>query len=642
MLKTNIYSIRCFAGDVVELIQLRTGNSKPIEDPIVLNQKMLYLDEDLARTISIYSNDVENNYKLLEEALKYSDNVMETFCPQEKSITFFKCSKNNKSYYYNGKEDMLEYYKMLHGTKIGFIVRNGENLYVGWLEEKWDNDDMDGYSHVLTFTDDVIYKPGENIYAQDETPNIKSTSLSGFVSRLFALNVLQGLIEHKNILQVPEQVNISKPSKYVVHNYADAWIDDNKYGNFSTTVKNLNYFNHSGDTILLITKLREANQKNNSAERSIGYLNTTRDCKVSSGLNKISIIKDDRVFISAEKEDWGWIERKNKANFEVDTTEFVNLTFMNSDWLKYYIDTKKIGQFGHARNADGYGSSSLDYSYLIYYFKIAYDYLVDREADEYELINKYCSNINDDWRNLLSHWKIKNKVRNLTEFSAKRFAKYLESGHYIYMKHLFTDVYKRDFDTYNCFYYVTDLPIISDNFSKYLSPSNSEHYNKYEYFRGEFKDADMEFNNDSTLEDITIRVKLDVDKCKIMYENIKTILENHNLSFDDNFIQHLKKYNPTYDDYYSNNKFVTTRTIFPVTFKNIKESLNNIDNSYLSNKSAFIKELEIASKNYSYYSNISEKLYELIYLAIVQIILVHDCDVVVKDYIEEAWRYETI
>lgn len=49
MLQTEIYSIRCYLGETVELIGIREGKPAPLEEPVILNQKILYLDEDLAR-----------------------------------------------------------------------------------------------------------------------------------------------------------------------------------------------------------------------------------------------------------------------------------------------------------------------------------------------------------------------------------------------------------------------------------------------------------------------------------------------------------------------------------------------------------------------------------------------------------------
>lgn len=72
MLQTEIYSIRCFMGETVELIGVRSGKAAPVNEPVVLNQKILYLDEDLGRMMSIYQTNLEN-YKLLEEALKFND-----------------------------------------------------------------------------------------------------------------------------------------------------------------------------------------------------------------------------------------------------------------------------------------------------------------------------------------------------------------------------------------------------------------------------------------------------------------------------------------------------------------------------------------------------------------------------------------
>ena len=139
MLQTEIYSIRCFMGETVELIKIREGKKTETKDPVVLNQKILYLDEDLGRMLSLYKISLEN-YKLFEEAIKYNDEVFEAFCPQKKCITFFRVSRSAEISQFNRELNCIDSYEMLHGKKIGFAVRNGDELYLGWLEEEWEDD----------------------------------------------------------------------------------------------------------------------------------------------------------------------------------------------------------------------------------------------------------------------------------------------------------------------------------------------------------------------------------------------------------------------------------------------------------------------------------------------------------------------
>lgn len=635
MLKTNIYSIRCFAGETVELIQLREGKKESKEIPIVLNQKMLYLNEDLAKTMSIYTNDIEGNYKLLEEVLKYSDSVMEMFCPQTKCISFFRCSKTNKNYFYNRDDDILESYDMLHGNKIGFVVRNGENLYVGWLEEEWDTDRSDMDNHSLSFIEDVMYKP--QIKTVDENDNTGNTPISEMVSRYFALSVVQGLIEHSEILSVPEKVDIRYTSKYIIHNYADAWLDDNRYGNFADFVENINEYNHVGDTILVIQSIRENNVRTYSANRARGELNTTRDCKVSSGLYKINLIENDRIFIAVKKDDW-WIERKNKANFEVETYEFINLEYMNSIWMKYFIDTKKIGQFGSSRDSNTGYNSSLDYSYLIKYFKIAYKFLIDREFEEEQMIKQYVDDISKyNWKELISYWKIINNVRNFTDRRAKQFAKYLMSGEYVKLSNLFGKNYK---------YVRPSAPLIDLYFATYIKgvygPDEHRTFGNYkdkishpeltydEIDKSFYKEP---FDADVSIEEIKEREDLDIKKLGYIVDELKTFAKENNVWNDG-------KFNISDKDFKDN--WILT---FSKTAHFIINNFETAHTKYNEIKETFIDEMNKSVFRY-YHSDVCDsKLYKLLYLLYIQmyvypVIEQNICKTIKYNYIYKIEKYD--
>ena len=68
MLKVDIYSIRCYAGDTIELIKIRNGNNADELTPLVINQKILYLDEDLAKVLSIYNTQIYTSKQIPQNA----------------------------------------------------------------------------------------------------------------------------------------------------------------------------------------------------------------------------------------------------------------------------------------------------------------------------------------------------------------------------------------------------------------------------------------------------------------------------------------------------------------------------------------------------------------------------------------------
>ena len=62
MLETEIYAIRCFLGETVEFIKLKSGTTESSSTPIILFQKIKFLDEELGRLVSLYDVDFEDKY----------------------------------------------------------------------------------------------------------------------------------------------------------------------------------------------------------------------------------------------------------------------------------------------------------------------------------------------------------------------------------------------------------------------------------------------------------------------------------------------------------------------------------------------------------------------------------------------------
>jgi len=112
----------------------------------------------------------------------------------------------------------------------------------------------------------------------------------------------------------------------------------------------------------------------------------------------------------------------------VRKNEYINIAYMNSIWLSYYVQTKKLGHYVE------------DYAKMIKHFKRAIEILREREREEMIAIKKYypAADTIPDWQVLLSHWKLNHNIRFITDFQAKRVAKYLEAGKFEENKNLFT------------------------------------------------------------------------------------------------------------------------------------------------------------------------------------------------------------
>ena len=60
LLDSQIYAIRCFAGETVSFAHIRTGRNAPDTEPVIIYQKLRFLDEDLGRLASLYQLDWQN------------------------------------------------------------------------------------------------------------------------------------------------------------------------------------------------------------------------------------------------------------------------------------------------------------------------------------------------------------------------------------------------------------------------------------------------------------------------------------------------------------------------------------------------------------------------------------------------------
>jgi len=56
------------------------------------------------------------------------------------------------------------------------------------------------------------------------------------------------------------------------------------------------------------------------------------------------------------------------------------------------------------------------------------DFLKEREAREEKLISAYTS-LSNNWQVKLTDWKIEHNVHEITDYQAKRFAKWYSSNH---------------------------------------------------------------------------------------------------------------------------------------------------------------------------------------------------------------------
>ena len=221
VLDTQIYGIRCYMGEVVDFLKVRDGKPAPIDTPVVIHQKIRYLDEELGRYFALYHSTDKNGFM---DILKHRDDMRDLFCPTDRAISVIRISRSASFKFASDKiENMLEDYKLLHGTQIAILIRDGERLYIGWTDEE----------RVSISSEDLFLRPGKSYVKEVDGDYVpQDHSRSERVSRYFVLSILQGIADNSHLMEFPEKISVTKESPYVVYSFAEGWITDTRFGTF--------------------------------------------------------------------------------------------------------------------------------------------------------------------------------------------------------------------------------------------------------------------------------------------------------------------------------------------------------------------------------------------------------------------------
>lgn len=445
LLESQIYAIRCYSGEVVKFTQICSGKNAPDDEPIVIHQKLRFLDEDMGRLASLYEISW-NEMSLFEDFLRYSPAALDVFAPNERCVVLVRLSRNEKTFRESGRfpySNMLDAYNYYHGKTVGIIIRNGENLYLGWTDEERVHikDDFiitQVFTETIPVQEDAPEKP-LSFYERKQLNEKKKEErkeqrelMDGVVSRVFVYNILQGIVDSSNILPLPDGVKLNTPSQHVIYSIADRWLTDTRFGSFTEIIKQCNAKVTKGDMLLTVQRLVPERFYGSYSQawrnvRGRGDANRTHDCIVADcTIYPANLIETDEngqhIFVSVEKQDSGWLtDKKARANFELHPSEFINLTYMNSVWLEWVINNKTLGDWR-------VGGERVDYAFAIRYLKTAMDYIRNREASEKACLDTINFRIceDPDWPLKLTQWKLKSHVRSINPYQAARFAKSLK------------------------------------------------------------------------------------------------------------------------------------------------------------------------------------------------------------------------
>lgn len=486
LLDTQIYGIRCMNGEVIRFTKVSSGLNAPVSTPAVLYQKIRFLDEELAKYVSLYCFDGEDT-AMFEELLRKRDDLRDLFFPQGKTVSLIRISHDGVSYKSSQNisasssgvvsvYNVLDAYEVYHGNQIAILIRNGENCYIGWTE----------YDRVFISGENVFLTPEQKIENPDDVKKDyfgkvieEHTDKKEVAARFFIFSIIQGAIQN-GILNLPKDACVSPNNPYVIFSMADNWLADDTYGSFDDIMDKCNVNIQKGDFVLTLQSLTAEGNKYSSHcnDRGRGYANRTHDVHAKDcTIYPVNLVEDDEsenlvlyeakpkkenspwkkrtyttredaehfmndfenhhdmdcyefrdiqfmgpvkhIFISLLKDNF-WTDSSARSNFELYRDEYINLTFLNTILLTYIITNRKMP---HA-----YFHSRVNFSYILPYLNTAIAFLKEREEKEAALISKFVS-LKENWQMKLTEWKLANNVHVITEYQAKRFAKW-------YSKHL--------------------------------------------------------------------------------------------------------------------------------------------------------------------------------------------------------------
>lgn len=518
LLDTEIYSIRCYMGEIINFIPVAKGDYAPENEPVVIYQKVRYLDEELGKWLSIYGFDGDSkNLDMFEKLLAAREDLQDIFAPGKKCVSLLKISKTGG---YKVDHPMIANtlceYEKYHGKTIGILVRDGENLCLGWTDQE----------RIQLPDGNAFYRPAEDQIIDEEDMQKNSTK-EDVASRYFIFNILRGVIHDHNILRIPEEMTMNGKNPYIILSMADGWLEDNRYGTFNDIVQRTDRPLMKGDmvlTTLSITRddyFRTHNERWNN-DRGRGEKNRTHDACIPNrkvvpinlidtdyiydhvyrkykllvhverkyvdgrmqeklvtektqeflGVKKLDFVltnniicnkkmtqdevcmyfadlykdqcnnenidyhsrnyeesyylvydhtefvdTESHVFVSAKKSDFNYYgeQTDSRANMEIFQSEYLNLTFLNSVYLKYAIQNRKMGGWSRGRE-------TVEYADSIRYLNAALEYIRNRETEEAEMLGKYME-LYQDWQVDVSEWRLEHNYHRLTYARAKKFAK---------------------------------------------------------------------------------------------------------------------------------------------------------------------------------------------------------------------------
>lgn len=390
--RTDLTAYEYRQGLGINLTPIHTGKPAPLEQPLVLYQKLIFLDEDLPRFKDLYDIDSPS----LEMALKTFNALLDHLCPTTKGITFLKQRHSNGRYELDNS--VMRFIRNNMPNHIGMLIRNGENVWLTWLDDK----------------DISLNSDSFNSKSSQETLTVNLLK-----SRHYLNNILLGFLERGDYLQLNHTVTNLFDDPSIIFSNADNQLTDSTYITLAELLTNVNQYNQADDPIYVFNHIRDKRTNNGygvDTYRGRGNNGLSDGAHISEGYHHINGIDlqndlEEHVYVQAKKYPWS----TNKVNLYLENDEFINLKFLTSSLIDYYIQSKRIG---HLTNTSRY----VDYVHMLPILFEIKDILIKQEKEDRLHIPA-----KDYDLNLLTAFKITHNIRNITPFQAKRYSKWVNA-----------------------------------------------------------------------------------------------------------------------------------------------------------------------------------------------------------------------
>lgn len=553
IMDAQIYDIQSYLGETYEILAVRSGKKAPLEQPFTINQKIRFLDEDLPIIIGLYGNDLnENNYDNLVQAFKYSDKLVDYFCQTDKSLTFFRLSRDKDviSKFVGSRENndnrgrFAEFcIKQIVNEKghdfVGFVLKNGECLYFGVLDQgKRIIVEEDVFCDITAPEQTVAF----NQMSEQQATDYKKKQAKDRLARKFMFSLIQGLIDNKKFITFDEPVNVFTMPPQIIFSSASGWIETKRFGEFEWLKHKLNFMTRTDDTVFVHNTINDGNRIKTYFN---GYLPSIEDIFGIKQIEKVEINEQGKhIFIKTKRDSVAWDANDVNSLIKVYKHEFINIEYMNSKWINYFISIKAVDQTDQGRY----------FPIMVKNWMVIRDFLLKREDLERDKISDFYPDIDNvlDWPVKLSEWKLQQKipVRKITDYQAKRFAKALTNNEikpipFMYEENYDAIINKRDIIAPEKAL-DEDFEMISTHVNKYVNKlinlSKEQTANNEEYFYNAIKnrislDLDNELSFKSSIMNETLYHEmfdygLSTIHDRITTKEIKNI-SNRNYSFTD-------------------------------------------------------------------------------------------------------------